>query len=215
MFISQAARLLVANKEPGFFFYYNPRWFIERFLGRTAWLNEIPAEPARWTLMDEIFVKLSGLRAGVTQDIKVCGYNYRGHLPWSPIYREDLDCPRIFVGRGFNNFISALLICFYPALRSRHLRCIFDGDSAPNFVYGNGRDKSPLLPRLIATNHSKTHITFLANGPWIRDRQEDLLVSSGRGNLAIAMCMHARLGRESPMHILSDEILHKIVKLLA
>jgi len=148
MFISQAARLLVANKEPGFFFYYNPRWFIERFLGRTAWLNEIPAEPARWTLMDEIFVKLSGLRAGVTQDIKVCGYNYRGHLPWSPIYREDLDCPRIFVGRGFNNFISALLICFYPALRSRHLRCIFDGDSAPNFVYGNGRDKSPLLPRL-------------------------------------------------------------------
>jgi len=85
MFISQAARLLVANKEPGFFFYYNPRWFIERFLGRTAWLNEIPAEPARWTLMDEIFVKLSGLREGVTQDIKVCGYNYRGHLPWSPI----------------------------------------------------------------------------------------------------------------------------------
>ena len=114
MFISQAARLLVANKEPGFFFYYNPRWFIERFLGRTAWLNEIPAEPARWTLMDEIFVKLSGLRAGVTQDIKVCGYNYRGHLPWSPIYREDLDCPRIFVGRGFHNFISALLICFIP-----------------------------------------------------------------------------------------------------
>jgi hypothetical protein len=96
MFISQASRELFANKEPGFFFYYNPRWFIERFLGRTAWLNEIPAEPARWTLMDEIFVKLSGMRAGVTQDIKVCGYNYRGLscITQNPYYREDQDCPR-------------------------------------------------------------------------------------------------------------------------
>ena len=150
MFISQASRELFANKEPGFFFYYNPRWFIERFL-RTAWLNEIPAEPARWTLLDEIFVKLSGLRAGVTQVIKVCGYNYRGHFPTNPYYREDRDCPSIFVGPGFHNFVMALLRCFYPALRSRLLRCIFDGDSAPNFVYGNGRDKNPLLPRLIRT----------------------------------------------------------------
>ena len=213
MLISQAARELVANTEPGFLFGHNPRWFIERFL-RTTWLNEIPAEPARWTLLDEIFVKLSGLRAGVTQVIKVCGYNYRRH-PLGPYYREDRDCPSIFVGPGFHNFVMALLRCFYPALRSRHLRCIFDGDSAPNFVYGNGRDKSPLLPRLIATNHSKTHITFLANAVWIRDRKEDLLVSTGRGNLAIAMCMHPRLGRESPMNILSFEILHKIVKLLA
>jgi hypothetical protein len=165
--------------------------------------------------MDDIFVKLSGLRAGVTQDIKVCGYNYHEYPLWpGGMYREDLDCPSIFVGRGFHNFILALLRCFYPALRSRHLRCIFDGDSAPNFVYGNGRDKSPLLPRLIATNH-KTHITIVANAVWIRDRKEDLLVSTGRGNLAIAMCMHPRLGRESPMNILSFEILHKIVKLLA
>ena len=164
--------------------------------------------------MDEIFVKLSGLRAGVTQDIKVCGYNYRGLGTQNPYYREDLDCPSIFAGPGFHNFVMALLRCFYPALRSRHLRCIFDGDSAPNFVYGNGRDKSPLLPRLIATNH-KTHITIVANAVWIRDRKEDLLVSTGRGNLAIAMCMHPRLGRESPMNILSFEILHKIVKLLA
>ncbi len=81
-------------------------------------------------------------------------------------------------------------------------------------MYGNGRDKSPLLSRLIAT-HSKTHITFLANAVWIRDRKEDLLVSSGRGNLAIAMCLHPRLGRESPLNILSDEILHNIVTLLA
>jgi hypothetical protein len=148
MFISQAARVLVANKEPASFFYHNPRLSIERFLGRTTWLNEIRAEPARWTLMDDIFVKLSGLQAGVTQDIKVCGFNYHGH-PRGPggIYLEDLDCPSIFVGRGFHNFILALLHCFYPALRSRHLRCLFDGDSAPNFVYGNGRDKSPLLPR--------------------------------------------------------------------
>jgi hypothetical protein len=74
MFISQAARALVGNKERAFFFYHNPRLSIERFLGHTTWLNEIPAEPARWTLMDDIFVKLSGLRAGVKQDIKVCGY---------------------------------------------------------------------------------------------------------------------------------------------
>jgi hypothetical protein len=167
-------------------------------------------------LMDDIFVKLSGLRAGVTQDIKVCGYNYHEYPLWpGGMYREDLDCPSIFVGRGFHNFILALLRCFYPALRSRHLRCIFDGDSAPNFVYGNGKDKSPLLPRLIATKHSKTHITFLANAVWIRDSQEEMLVSSGCGNLAIAMCMHPRLGRKSPMNILSDEILHNIVKLLA
>ncbi len=76
MFISQAARVLVADKEPAFFFYHNPRLSIQRFLGRTSWLNEIRAEPARWILMDDIFVKLSGLRAGVTQDIKVCGFNY-------------------------------------------------------------------------------------------------------------------------------------------
>ena len=165
--------------------------------------------------MDDFFVKLSGLRANVAQDIKVCGYNYHEYpLGYGGIYREDLDCPGIMLGRGFHNFILALLRCFYPALRSHRLRCSFEGNSVPHFVYGNGRDKSPLLPRLIAT-HSKTHITFLANGPWIRDRQEDLLVSSGRGNLAIAMCMHPRLGRESPMNILSFEILHKIVKLLA
>ena len=126
MLTSQAARELVANTEPGFFFGHKPRWFIERFLGRTAWLNEIPAEPARWTLMDEIFVKLSGLRAGVTQVIKVSGYNYRGH-PLGPYYREDRDCPSIFAGPGFHNFVMALLRCFYPALRSRHLRgnCTF------------------------------------------------------------------------------------------
>jgi hypothetical protein len=85
---------------------------------------------------------------------------------------------------------------------------------APNFVYGNGRDKSLLLPRLIAT-HSKTHITFLANAVWIKDRKEDLLVSSGRGNLAIAMCLHPRLGRESQLNKLASEILHYIVTLLA
>jgi hypothetical protein len=148
-------RVLVANKEPAFFFYHNPRWSIERFLGRTTWLDEIRAEAARWKLMDDIFVKLSGLRANVSssQDIKVCGYNYHEYPlgPWG-IYREDLDCPSIFLGRGFHNFILALLRCFYPALRSRHLRCSFERNSVPNFVYGNGRDKSLLLPRLIATH---------------------------------------------------------------
>ncbi len=55
MFISQAMRMLVANKEPVFFFYHNPRWSIKRFLGRTTWLDEIRAEAARWKLMDDIF----------------------------------------------------------------------------------------------------------------------------------------------------------------
>ncbi len=81
-------------------------------------------------------------------------------------------------------------------------------------MYGNGRDKSPLLPRLIAT-HSKTHITFLANAVWIKDSKADLLVSSGRGNLAVAMCLHPWLGRESPLNKLASEILHYIVTLLA
>jgi hypothetical protein len=127
--------------------------------------------------MDDFFVKLSGLQADVAQDIKVCGYNYHDH-PLGPagLYREDLDCPGIFLGPDFHNLILALLRCFYPALRSRHLRCSFKRNSVQNFVYGNGRDKSPLLPRLITT-HSKTHITFLANATWIEDRKADLLVS--------------------------------------
>jgi len=215
MLMSQATRELVANKDPAFFFYHNPRWSIERFLGRTTWLDESRVEAARWKLMDDFFVKLSGLRANVAQDIKVCGYNYHEYpLGYGGIYREDLDCPGIMLGRGFHNFIFALLRCFYPALRSHRLRCSFEGNSVPHFVYGNGRDKSPLLPRLIAT-HSKTHITFLANAAWIEDRKTDLLVSSGRGNLAIAMCLHPRLGRESPLNKLAGEILLYIVTLLA
>ncbi len=88
-------------------------------------------------------------------------------------------------------------------------------NSVPHFVHGNGRDKSPLLPRLIAT-HSKAHIiTFLANATWIEDSKADLLVSSGRGNLAITMCLHTRLGRESPLNKLAGEILIYIVTLLA
>ena len=123
--------------------------------------------------MDDFFVNFSGLRANVAQDIKVCGYNYHEYpLGYGGIYREDLDCPGIMLGRGFHNFIFALLRCFYPALRSHRLRCSFEGNSVPHFVYGNGRDKSPLLPRLIAT-HSETHITFLANAAWIEDRKTD------------------------------------------
>ncbi len=46
--------------------------------------------------MDDIFVKLYGLRAGVAQDIKVCGYNYHEYpLGLGGIYSEDLDCPSI------------------------------------------------------------------------------------------------------------------------
>jgi hypothetical protein len=123
MLMSQATRVLVAHKDPAFFFYHNPRWSIERFLGRTTWLDESRVEAARWKLMDDFFVKLSGLLANVAQDIKVCGYNYHEYpLGYGGIYREDLDCPGIMLGRGFHNFILALLRCFYPALRSHRLR---------------------------------------------------------------------------------------------
>ncbi len=82
-------------------------------------------------------------------------------------------------------------------------------------MYGKGRDKSPLLPRLI-TAHSKTHVTFLANATWIEDSTADKVVSSlGRGNLAIAMGLHPRLGCESPLNKLASEILRYIVTLLA
>ena len=73
MLMSQATRVLVAHKDPAFFFYHNPRWSIERFLGRTTWLDESRVEAARWKLMDDFFVKLSALRANVAQDIKVIG----------------------------------------------------------------------------------------------------------------------------------------------
>ncbi len=96
-----------------------------------------------------------------TQDIKVCGYNYHEYpLGYGGIYREDLDCPGIILGRGFHNFILALLRCFYPTLRSHRLRSSFERNSVPHFVYGNGRDKSPLLPSLIATHSKHTSPSF-------------------------------------------------------
>jgi hypothetical protein len=67
--------------------------------------------------MHAFFVTLSGLQADVAWEIKVSGYNYHSH-PLGPggYYRKDLDCPNIFLGRGFHNLILELLRCFYPTL---------------------------------------------------------------------------------------------------
>ena len=110
------------------------------------------------------------------------------------------------IGQGFHKYMMNLLQCFYPTLRSRHFRCTHDGKWVPNFVYGDSRDKSPYLPRLIATP-SKRSITFLANAAWVENRAMYLRVSVGRGNLAIAMSQHPRLGRESLLRQLVGEIL--------
>ena len=62
--------------------------------------------------------------------------------------------------------------------------------------------------------HSKKFITFLANAAWVENRAMDLRDTVGRGNLAIAMSQHPRLGRESKLRQLIGEILRFIVTLL-
>ena len=106
-----------------------------------------------------------------------------------------------------------LLQCFYPTLGSHRFLCSFNAVSVQSFVYGAVRDKNPYLPRLIATP-SKGSITFLANAAWVENRAMDLRDSVGRGNLAIAMSQHPRLGRESKIRKLVGEILRFIVTLL-
>ena len=120
------------------------------------------------------------------------------------------------LGRGYHKFVIDLLQCFYPTLRSRHFRYSFDSIfliGTDSFVYGTGRDKSPFLSRLIATP-SKRSITFRANAAWVEHRAMDLRDAVGRGNLAIAMSQHPRLGRESKLRQLVGEILRFIVTLL-
>ena len=80
-------------------------------------------------------------------------------------------------------------------------------------MYGTGRDKSQYLPRLIATP-SKRSITFFANAAWVENRATDLRDAVGRGDVAIAMSQHPRLGHESKLRQLVGEILRFIVTLL-
>ena len=146
MLMSQATRVLVANKDPAFFFYHNPRWSIERFLGRTTWLDESRVEAARWKLMDDFFVKLSGLRANVAQDIKVCGYNYHEYpLGYGGIYREDLDCPGIMLGRGRGAAPDAISSAPSPPCRSLAVRA-----TAPDKI-------QPSHPRRSASGETNSH----------------------------------------------------------
>ena len=207
MLISQVARKLVASKNPAFLFYHNPNRSIEIFLRRSAWLNEVSTEADRLRLMHSFFVTLSGLQADVASEFDLSGYHYQHPRGW---YQTR---PKIMLGQGFHSFMMHLLQCFYPTLRSRHFRCTFDAKSVPSFVYGNGRDKSPYLPRLIA-HPSKRSITFRANAAWVEHRARDLRDAVGRGNLAIAMSQHPRLGRESKLRQLVGEILRFIVTLI-
>ena len=174
---------------------------------RSPWLNEVSTEADRLRLMHSFFVTLSNLRAGVPAEIGLSGYHYqhrRGH---------DQTLPSIMIGQGFHKFMMNLLQCFYPTLRSRHFRCTHDGKWVPNFVYGDSRDKSPYLPRLIA-HPSRESITFRANVAWVEHRAKDLHDAVGRGNVAIAMSQHPRLGRESKLRQLVGEILRFIVTLI-
>ena len=80
-------------------------------------------------------------------------------------------------------------------------------------MYGTGQDKSLYLPRLIA-HPSRQSITFRANAAWVEHRARDLCDAVGRGNVAIAMSQHSRLGRESKLRQLVGEILRFIVTLI-
>ena len=157
--------------------------------------------------MQAFFVTLTGLRGDVASEIDLSGYHYQHPRGW---YQTR---PKIMLGQGFHSFMMDLLQCFYPTLRSRHFRCTFDAKSVPSFVYGNGRDKSPYLPRLTAYP-SKRSITFRANAAWVEHRARDLRDAVGCGNLAIAMSQHPRLGRASELRKLVGEILRFIVTLI-
>ena len=82
------------------------------------------------------------------------------------------------------------------------------------------RDKSPYLPRLTAyptrpsITFSRPSITFRANAAWVEHRAKDLRDAVGRGNVAIAMSQHPRLGRASQLRQLVGEILRFIVTLI-
>ena len=157
--------------------------------------------------MQAFFVTLTGLQADVASEFDLSGYHYQHPRGW---YQTR---PKIMLGQGFHSFMMHLLQCFYPTLRSRHFRCTFDAKSVPSFVYGNGRDKSPYLPRLTAYP-SKRSITFRANAAWVEHRARDLRDAVGCGNLAIAMSQHPRLGRASELRKLVGEILRFIVTLI-
>jgi hypothetical protein len=165
--------------------------------------------------MQAFFVTLTGLQADVASEFDLSGYHYQHPRGW---YQTR---PKIMLGQGFHNFMMDLLQCFYPTLRqcfyptlrSRHFRYTFDAKSVPSFVYGNGRDKSPYLPRLTAYP-SKRSITFRANAAWVEHRARDLRDAVGCGNLAIAMSQHPRLGRASELRKLVGEILRFIVTLI-
>ncbi len=64
-------------------------------------------------------------------------------------------------------------------------------------IYGHARDKSPSIPRLMATP-SKRHITFVANAACVDSQGMDLRVMLGSG---ATVGQHSRLGRESQLRV--------------
>ena len=204
-----------ANKYRCLFFYYNAYTAIEGF--RNEWIANLSCSE-QLRLMFAIHETLVSLRADDDSRIDVSAFSYSSdtRIPFGGNHDQLI----IFLWPAFPNFVKHVLQSFYPALRDSRFHCVIDANNVPNYVWGDSRDKSLLVPRLTAmpatlNGGSQRYINFRANSAWIASRNADLSAGCvGRGHLMLAMGMHTRLGRDSQLHLIPVEILRVVVNLL-
>ena len=219
---SAAMELRVARHKAAndlvFLFHHNPRPRVVEFLQKNPWLSSRNTEQAIFRFADAFTSTLVGLQAGQKAYIDVT---------------EQAMLGSVFLERGFGNFLRDLLRVIYPTLRHRQFRHsgrlnLFSTRDPENgllpatvmFFWGDSRDPSNAAPKLAVLVRRKqliprVWISFVANRSWVDDRHGDVCSCVGKGNLALAMSQHPRLGQSSQLAMLDKELLRTVVSFLS
>jgi hypothetical protein len=188
-------------------FYHNPSRSIEELLQTKSWYRPIKTPIESFRKVSDVFacallaLHRASQEQSVTIPLRVLGASQ--HSP--------------FLSVGFPNFIKDLLICTFPTLRNRLFRRsgLLSGSNLHQFIWGDCRDLS--VPTILATleRSHPAYIRLTVNERWADDRRGDLFACVGSGNLALAMSLHPRLGRDSWLGKLTSESLRVVVSFLS
>ena len=209
------------TKTQLFLFYHTPRQSAEELLKTKGWLIS-----RNWMPYKEI---LASANPGLIRDLTDAIVGLEANKPVAIDVSLQWSYEALFLGIGFPNFVRDLLKRFYPPLRARHFRTLRDTEDIPGdniervdrffFIWGDTRYRSPSVPTLtvtlLITTKAKASITFIANQAWVDDRHSDVRACTGSGHLALAMSQHPRLGGDSPLGKLGNDVLHKVVAFLS
>jgi hypothetical protein len=186
-------------------FYHNPSRSIEELLQRKSWYRPINVFASAQMFSDVFASALLALHRASQQEVTI------------PLLALGASQHSPFLSVGFPNFIKDLLICTFPTLRNRLFRRsgLLSGSNLHQFIWGDARDLS--VPAILATleRSHPAYIRLTVNKRWADDRRGDLFACVGSGNLALAMSLHPRLGRDSWLGKLTSESLRVVVSFLS